>query len=95
LGYEPPLTPSTSPQSNNNLAEECIRKLMENRDQATKAINDAAKGKGTIKRQYNIRDQVWLKGKHLKFPYQATKLNLKHYGPFRVIKEISPVAYQL
>jgi hypothetical protein len=31
----------------------------------------------------------------LKFPHQATKLNPKHYGPFQIIKEISPVAYQL
>ena len=32
LGYEPQLTPSTSPPSNNDLAEEHIVKLMENRD---------------------------------------------------------------
>jgi hypothetical protein len=48
LGYKPLLTPETSPPSNNDLAEEHIRKLMENRDQATKAINKAAKGNGTI-----------------------------------------------
>ena len=68
---------------------------MENRDQATRAINEAAKGNRTISSQYHVRDQVWLKGKNLKFPHQATKLNPKCYGPFRVIKEISPVAYQL
>ena len=68
---------------------------MENRDQATRAINEAAKGNGTIPSQYHIGEQVWLKGKNLKFPHQATKLNPKCYGPFRVIKEISPVAYQL
>ena len=77
------------------MAEECIKKLMENRDQATRAINEAAKENGTVPSQYHIVNQVWLEGKHLKFPHQATKLNLKHYGPFRVIKEISPVAYQL
>jgi hypothetical protein len=48
LGYEPPLTPSTSPPSNNDLAEQCIRKLMKNRDQATRAINEAAKDNGTM-----------------------------------------------
>jgi hypothetical protein len=95
LGYEPLLTPKTSPPSNNDMAEERIRKLMENRDQATRAINEAAKGNGTISNQYHIRDQVWLEGKNLRFPHQATKLNPKCYGPFRVIKEISPVAYQL
>ena len=95
LGYEPQLTPEISPPLNNDLAEEHIRKLMENRDQATRAINKAAKGNRTIPEQYHTGDQVWLEGKYLKFPHQATKLNLKHYGPFRVIKGISPVAYQL
>ena len=68
---------------------------MENRDQATRAINEAAKGNETVPSQYHVRDQVWLEGKNLKFPHQATKLNPKCYGPFRVIKEISPVAYRL
>jgi hypothetical protein len=95
LRYEPPLTPEISPPSNNDLVKECIRKLMENRDQATRAINEAAKGNETILEQYHTRDQVWLKGKNLRFPHQTTKLNLKCYGPFRVIKGISPVVYQL
>ena len=58
LGYEPRLTPETSPPSNNDLAEERIRKLMENRDQGTRAINEAAKGNGTILSQYHVGDQV-------------------------------------
>ena len=63
IGYEPQLTPKTSVPSNNDLVEEQIRKLMKNRDQATRAINEAAKGNGTILSQYHIGDQVWLKGK--------------------------------
>jgi len=31
----------------------------------------------------------------LKFPHQKTKLNPKRYGPFKIIKVISSVAYQL
>jgi hypothetical protein len=95
LRYEPQLTPDASKPSNNDMAEERIKKLMENRDQATRAINEAAKGNGTVPSQHHIRDHVWLEGKNLKFPHQAIKLNPKRYGPFRVIKEISPVAYQL
>ena len=95
LGYEPQLTPETSAPSNNDLVEERIKKLMENRDQATNTINEAAKGNRAIPSQHHIGEQVWLEGKNLKFPYQATKLNLKRYGPFKIIKEISPVAYQL
>src|SRR5258707_4105453 len=45
--------------------------------------------------QFKINDQVWLDAKNLRLPYQTTKLAPKHYGPFRVNKEVSPVAYQL
>ena len=54
LGYEPKLTPEISPPSNNDLAEQHIEKLMGNRDQATRAINEAAKGNGTIPSQYHV-----------------------------------------
>ena len=56
LGYKPQLTLEISPPSNNDLAEEHVKELMENRDQATRAINEAAKGNGTIPSQYHIRD---------------------------------------
>jgi hypothetical protein len=39
--------------------------------------------------------QVWLEGKNLKLLYQSTKLVPKRYGPFMIIKEVSPVVYQL
>jgi hypothetical protein len=38
---------------------------------------------------------VWLEVTHLKICHQKTKLKPKRYGPFKIIKEISPVAYQL
>jgi hypothetical protein len=50
---------------------------------------------GRLKAQHTMGAQVWLKGKNLKLPYQATKLMPKRYGPFKIIKEVSPVAYQL
>jgi hypothetical protein len=42
-----------------------------------------------------VGTQVWLEGRNLKLPYQSTKLAPKRYGPFKIIKEVSPVAYQL
>ncbi len=42
-----------------------------------------------------VGTQVWLEGTHLHLPYQATKLAPKQYGPFKITKEISPIAYQL
>jgi hypothetical protein len=38
---------------------------------------------------------VWLKAWNLKMQYQSSKLAPKCHGPFQVIKEVSPVAYQL
>ena len=45
--------------------------------------------------QYSSGDQVWLEGKNLCLPFQATKLAPKQYGPFKIAKEISPVTFQL
>jgi hypothetical protein len=45
--------------------------------------------------QYKQGEQVWLKATHLKIHHQKTKLKPKRYGPFKIIKEISPVVYQL
>ena len=45
--------------------------------------------------QFNVNDWVWLDAKNLRLPYQVTKLAPKCYGPFRISKEVSPVAYQL
>jgi len=69
--------------------------MEERHAQATAALNQVAEKSGTPSAQYNTGDQVWLEGKNLCLPYQATKLAPKRYGPFKIIKEISPVAYQL
>ena len=68
---------------------------MERRAQATDAINQSAKQGQKIHPQFQINDQVWLEVTHLKLHHQKLKLAPKHYGPFRVTKEISPVAYQI
>jgi hypothetical protein len=69
--------------------------MMECRAQAIKAINQAVEKMGKPEAQYTMGMQVWLEGKNLKLPYQSTKLAPKRYGPFKIIKEVSPVAYQL
>jgi hypothetical protein len=69
--------------------------MMECRAQMIEAINQAAEKAGRPEVQYTMGTQVWLEGKNLKLPYQSTKLVPKRYGPFKIIKEVSPVAYQL
>jgi hypothetical protein len=63
--------------------------------QAIAAINQAVEKQGKPEAQYTMGAQVWLEGKNLRLPYQLTKLVPKRYGPFKIIKEVSPVAYQL
>jgi hypothetical protein len=69
--------------------------MMEQQVQAITAINQAAEKIGRPEAQYTMGAQVWLEGKNLKLPYQSTKLVPKQYGPFKIVKEVSPVAYQL
>jgi hypothetical protein len=69
--------------------------MMECRAQAIEAINQAAEKAGRPEVQYAVGMQVWLKGRNMKLPYQSTKLALKRYGPLKIIKEVSLVAYQL
>ena len=45
--------------------------------------------------QYKVGEWVWLEAKHLALPYASAKLAPKHHSPFQIMKEISPVAYQL
>jgi Integrase zinc binding domain/Chromo (CHRromatin Organisation MOdifier) domain len=95
LGYETALAPSEMITSNNEAVEDRIKTMMERRAQAIDAINQANKGKPVIPSQYEVGTQVWLEATHLKIHHQKTKLAPKRYGPFPIIKEISPVAYQL
>jgi hypothetical protein len=45
--------------------------------------------------KYKEGDQVWLEGKNLRISQPTAKLAPRRHGPFRVIKVLSPVSYQL
>jgi hypothetical protein len=95
LGYNITLNPRNMSLIANESAKECNCIMMERRAQAIAAINQAVEKIGKPKAQYTMGAQVWLEGKNLKLPYQSTKLAPKRYGPFMIIKEVSPVVYQL
>ena len=44
---------------------------------------------------FQVNDKVWLEGKNLQLSHPSVKLATKRYGPFMVLKVISPVVYQL
>jgi hypothetical protein len=45
--------------------------------------------------KYKEGDQVWLEGKNLCLSQPTTKFAPRRHGPFKVIKVLSPVSYQL
>ena len=75
--------------------EQRLETMIEKRLAAIDTINQMAKTRAPIPSQYKVGNQVWLEATHLKLRHQKTKLAPKHYGPFRVLKEISPVAYKI
>ena len=95
ISYNIPLNTPNDVETNNMTVERQIGIMNQRREQAIEALNCTAKQKGVPPAQYNTGDQVWLEGKNLKFPHQVTKLAPKRYGPFKIIKTISPVAYRL
>src|SRR6266436_6379117 len=69
--------------------------MTKNRADAIRALNKVANQKGPPPAQFHLREQVWLDASHLKLSHQKAKLTPKRLGPFKVIQEISPVAYRL
>ena len=69
--------------------------MTENHANTIRALNKVANQKGPPPSQFKIREQIWLDATHLKLPHQKAKLTPKHLGPFKIIQEISPVAYHL
>ncbi len=78
----------------NQVTQDRLGTMKEKWLQAINAINQSA-GKNTIPSLFSVGAQVWLEGTHLHLLYQVTKLAPKHYGPFEILKEVSPVAYQI
>jgi hypothetical protein len=95
LGYELTLQPEEDVPSNNEAVETRVQNMKEKRAQAIDAINRTAQPGQVMTSQYKQGEQVWLEATHLKIHHQKTKLRPKQNGPFKIIKEISPVAYQL
>ena len=79
--------------TNNETIEARHQLIKEHRAAALQALDNIAQT--TPGSQYQVGDWVWLEAKHLALPYTSAKLAPKHHGPFKITKEVSPVAYQL
>ena len=79
--------------TNNETVEARHQLIKEHREAALHALNKVAQTMPAS--QYQVGDWVRLEAKYLALPYTLTKLALKCHRPFQIMKEISPVAYQL
>ena len=93
LGYCPSAAEEPTGIMNNETVEERHQLLKQHREAALYALNEVARV--ILMSQYHKGEWVWLKAKYLALPYASAKLAPKHHGPFQIMKEISPVAYQL
>ena len=95
LGNQTKLIPTETTESTNEATEQWLEIMVKKRLAAIDTINQMAKTKAPISSQYKEGDQGWLEVTHLRLRHQKTKLTPKHYEPFRVIKEVSPVVYRI
>ncbi len=95
LGYNPILNVEESLRTMNDLVEMRSEAMNQNRRNAIWALNRSSNQSSPPPSQYKSGQQVWLDATHLKLPHQKAKLTPKRLGPFKIIQEISPVAYRL
>ncbi len=95
LGYNPILNVEESLRTTNDLVELRSKAMNQNRRNTIWALNKSSDQNGLPPSQYRLGQQVWLDATHLKLPHQKAKLTPKRLGPFRILKEISPVVYRL
>ena len=93
LGYHPSATEEPTNITNNEMIEERHWLIKEHWEAALYTLNKAAQ---TVPMsQYKVGGWVWLKAKYLALPYASAKLAPKRHGLFQIMREVSPVAYQL
>jgi hypothetical protein len=93
IGYNVPINPENLPITNNDVIKNRAKTIELYRDTATHLINQTAGTAPVTPSAYQIGSEVWLDATNLRMMGTNTKIDPLQYGPFKIIKEISPVAY--
>lgn len=64
--------------------------LLAAQEQAKKYANNSR-----IPHQFKVNDRVWLLSKNVSTSRPTSKLDYKRLGPYKIVKQINPVAFQL
>ena len=92
IGVTPPLAPDQQNNANNVLAHNQVQLLNQYQALTVEVLNWKAK---VPEARWQIGEQVWLEGKNLSLPYGSAKLAPRWHSPFKIVKVMSPVAYEL
>jgi hypothetical protein len=92
LGYLPNLT-GTKIQTSNETISQRQEQAEQWRNKAKEVLNLAANQ--ILAEQYTVSNNVWLENKNLMLTHRTRKLHPQRHGPFKITKQISPVAYKL
>src|SRR6266853_1763552 len=95
IGREPPTIISQGEGTQNLLTEQRVKKLRQQQILTTQALNKVAEKLRLTETKWSLWQKVWLEAKNLALPYGTIKLAPKHYGPFKILKVLSPVTYKL
>ncbi len=95
IGREPLTIPEQAKGADNPLAEQRVTQLRQRQILATQALNNAAEKVRPMEAKWGVGQKVWLKAKNLALPYGMVKLAPQRHRPFKIIKVLSPVMYQL
>ena len=93
IGINPTASVST-PKDSVSAAQEQLLMLNESRADAQKALQRRIKLINPSK-TFTSGDKVWLDAHNLKIRTPSRKLSPQRYGPFKVIQQISLVAYRI
>ena len=92
MGFTPTLAPSSDQKFGVPAADDRIMQMT----QAWKIAIDIINRPTSIPQaSFAIGERVWLEGKNLPVSTGSPKLRPKRYGPFKISRVVSPVAYQL
>ena len=92
MGFTPTLAPSLHQTLGVLAADDRITQMIQTRKAAVDAINRPT---SSLRASFAIGEHVWLEGKNLPISTGSSKLCPKRYGPFKISRVISLVAYQL